>query len=137
MLGLRAPQQGRDPNRRRAALRELPAPPDPVLRDLRADRPMRGIQGHRPAVVRPLPAVAGTLRRVRYRRAGPRRHPPGTVVRPVPQPRPWLLGALPGLQEHLAAEPGILPALRPGPDDPRPAGRPERRHPPRPGPAAP
>src|SRR6516225_4048266 len=113
MRGLRAPQQGRGPARRRATVPELPASPDPGLRNLRADRPMRGIKGHRPAVVRPLPAVVGTLRRVRHRGPYPRRYPSGTAVRPVPQPRPWLLGPLPGLPKDLAAEPEALPALRP------------------------
>src|SRR6266487_3337279 len=137
MRGLRTPQPGRGPARRRAAVPELPTSPDPGLRDLRADRAMRGIQGHRPAVVRPLPAVVGTLRRVRHRGPCPRRYPPGTIVRPVPQPRPWLLGALPGLQEQLATEPEALPALRPGPEDPRAPRRSGRRRPPRPGSAAP
>ena len=100
-------------SRRRAAMRELPAPPGPGLRDLRTDRAMRGIQGHRPAVVHPLPAVVGSLRRVRHRGPRPRRHPAGTVVRAVPQPRTRLLGPLPGLQGDLAAQHEAMPALHP------------------------
>src|SRR6266487_164979 len=77
MRGLRTPQPGRGPARRRAAVPELPTSPDPGLR------------------------------------------------------------ALPGLQEQLATEPEALPALRPGPEDPRAPRRSGRRRPPRPGSAAP
>ncbi len=127
---LRAPQAGRRPSARRSALHQLPTENHHALRDLRPDGALRGLPGHRPALVRPLPAPMGDLQRLPRRRAGPQRHVGGTPVREVHQPGPGLLGPLPGLHDHLAAQPPPLPAVPARPAGTR-AARGRHRHRPR------
>nr|WP_234342602.1 SAM-dependent methyltransferase [Streptomyces sp. NRRL B-3648] len=58
------------------------------------------------------PAPMGDLQWLRHRRPGPQRHLGGALVREVHQPRPRLLGPLPGLHHYLATQPPSLPAMR-------------------------
>ena len=100
--GRRRPVSVRAPGR--AALRELPALEDPDLRDLRPRRPVRDLQGHRPALVPRLPAALGRLLRAAARPAPVRGGTPDEpLCAGLHRARPRLLAQLPGLRARPAA----------------------------------
>jgi len=128
---LRSPQTCREPAARRAPVPELPPEDHRGVRHLRANGALRHVPGHRPTLVRPLPAAMDGLQQLRHRRPGPQRHLGSALVREVHQPRPGLLGPLPGLHHHLATEHPSLPTVRPRPTGTRSPRRRHRGDPPR------
>ena len=74
MRPLPPPQAGQHPHARRAGLRHLQPTRHPGLQQLRTHRPLHGLQDHRPATVRSMRPVTGTVLTVRAARPGPRRH---------------------------------------------------------------
>ena len=94
-----------------------PASPGPAgspddLLDLRAQRVLRDLPGHRPPMVQGLPETPGTLRGLRPGRADPRWHHRQAVVRGLHPPGPGLLARLPGLRAP-SAQHAILHSLQP------------------------
>jgi hypothetical protein len=104
-------QAGRGAAGRRSPQPKMWAPGVRRVRHLRQDRHLRHLPRHRPTLVPTLSTEMGHLRRLWRRRPGSGRNTPRSALRPVREPRSGLLGALPELQNDVAAQSKSMPAM--------------------------
>ena len=135
---VRQPASRRRGHRGRAGLPELPPGTRPRLQHLRDGRQEqdRDLPGNRHPGLQPVPQPVGRLLPLRDRSAGEGRHAGEAALRPLPQPRPRLLEAVPLMPGDMAALGSGMHPLPRGPEAEKTPRLARRHHPAGTGPAA-